>query len=151
MVPDTSVIVAAFFDEPETRSAQRLVDAIETDRVKAFAPHALIVEFLKTANEKRSRRLGAARLDPELVERQIERFFEMRITYVRETDLQAEAWRLMQARGVPPPDSWMLACAMRFPGSELWVSHDHADGFVEAARLRHPNVFTLASHPSRLP
>ena len=150
MVPDTSVVVAGLFEEPLTRPAKRLLDAIAYDRVRAFAPFSLVTELVKTASEKVSRRSGASRLDPEAVERQIEQFLELPIVYVRETDLAMEAWRLIAEERVSPPDAWMLACAMRV-GGELWASHDHADGFVAASRALHPAVFTLADDPARLP
>ena len=149
-MPDTSVVVAGLFEEPLTRPAKRRLDAIAGDRVRALAPFSLVAELVKTASEKVSRRSGASRLDPKEVERQIERFFDLPITYVLETDLATEAWRLIVDERVSPPDSWMLACAMPV-GGELWVSHDHADGFVAAARALHPDVFTLAEDPARLP
>lgn len=49
-----------------------------------------------------------------------------------------------------PPDAWTLATAIALD-AELWLTHDHADGFVTAARELHPPVFTLASDASNLP
>lgn len=153
VVPDTSVVVAAFYAETYTRQATRLIDAIDRQGVVAFAPHALIQEFLGTSAAKLSRRQGAQRLDPEIVDEQVERFFETArgFNFIRETDLQAEAWRLMREAAISPPDSWMLACAIAVPDSELWISHDHEDGFVQTAKRHHPLVFTLASDAAMLP
>ena len=57
----------------------------------------------------------------------------------------------MNEVGISPPDSWMLACAISVPEAELWISHDHKDGFVEVARRNHRNVFTLTSNSASLP
>ena len=94
----------------------------------------------------RTGREGRRRQDHALVDLQVDLFLDLPIVYVRETDLATEAWRLVVEERVSPPDSWMLACAMRV-GGELWVSHDHADGFVSASRALHPDVFTLADDP----
>jgi predicted nucleic acid-binding protein len=153
VVPDTSVIVAALFPEMYSRAASKLVSAIERQAVAAIAPHALIHEFLSVSSSMTSRRSGRKSIDGEVVEAQVEQFFELTrvIDFVRETQIQRQAWRLMQDEGISPPDSWMLACAISGPDAELWVSHEHRDGFVETARRCHRRVFTLASDASELP
>ena len=127
--------------------------AIERQGVTAFAPHLLVIEFLKVSADKRSRRSGADVIEVDEVEDQIERFLQLTrdINFIRETEIQAEAWRLMKEEAISPPDSWMLACAISVPEAEPWVSHEHRDGFVSAARRNHANVFTLVGDSGRIP
>ncbi len=73
------------------------------------------------------------------------------ITFIRELEIQQDAWRLIRDASISLPDSWMLACAASIPNAELWVSHDHSDGFVKSARIHHQRVFTLADNPNLLP
>ena len=150
IVPDTSVVVAAHFSEKHTKAAKKLVDAIEKQRVNAFAPHQMLCEFVKTAAEKCSRRQGNERITREDAEQRVFDFFDLRVQYVRETDFHAAAWDLMQEIEIAPPNAWMLACAI-YMDAELWVSHDHADGFVRTAKKHHDRVFTLAGDPRKLP
>ena len=50
----------------------------------------------------------------------VERFFSMtEITYVRESQIQEDAWRFMRDAAISPPDSWMLACAVSIPGHQI--------------------------------
>ena len=146
---DTSVIVAAYFREPESRRASTLVTAVETRKVTAYAPPALAFEFLKVAALKMSGHGGRARHSREDVESQVERFFALPLVPIGETFTREIAWGYIRDRAVFPPDSWMLATAV-YRDAELWLTHDHADGFVTAARTLHPRVFTLTGDAARL-
>ena len=150
IIADTSVVVASLFEEVQTRRAQRLIDAIQRQKLTAFAPHTLIVEFIKAASMKTSRRDPVG--ESAIVDEQVHAFFDLcrGITLVRETEIQSEAWRLIRDESISPPDSWMLACAIH-ADAELWLTHDHSDGFVTAARSLHHSVFTLAQDAKHLP
>lgn len=71
----------------------------------AFAPHALICEFVKTACEMRMGHGRRRRHEADFVDEQVERFFALEITYVRESQLQEHAYRLACEDKVPPPDA----------------------------------------------
>ncbi len=150
IVPDTSVLVAASFREPTSRAAERLVSAIETYRVKAFAWPGLGYEFLKIVALLRSGRDGRPVRDPEEIEAAVERFFDLELVLVSERAVAPDVWTLVRDRAISPPDAWTLATAIALD-AELWLTHDHADGFVPAARAVHPEVFTLEADGARLP
>jgi len=142
LVPDTSVLVAAHFPEQSSRQAERLVRAIYSQQVTAFAPCSASNEFLKTALEKCASRSSAQRVALQIATDQVQRFFQLGLTMISTYHLQEQAWVLMSEHQISPPDSWFLACAM-MTNAELWLTHDHRDGFVEAARRVHNSDHTL--------
>ena len=150
VVPDSSVVVAALFQEDLSRPARRLFDSIERQEVAAWAPNHLICEFLSAAFQKQHSRGHLPHMPRYDVQERIALFFESAIRYIAETHLRELAWELMLDAGVSPPDSWMLACAIHMD-AEIWISHDHADGFVKAAKGRYEKVFTLQEHQHLLP
>lgn len=151
IVPDASVMVPAFFPEELhirgrtfrlTQPALRLAAAITSREVAAFAPGLLLHEFLRRAYRKSSPRSGAASVPLEDVQTQVATFLRLPVTYVPMTQLADLAWDLVVNSGVPPPDAWYVACAMQYQ-AELWISHEHRDGLVAAARSVHSEVFLL--------
>ena len=151
IVPDASVMLPAFFSEQIehkgagfdlTRSAKPIADAIRLRDVKAFAPDVLLPEFMGSAYRKCSPRRGRSEIALELADRQVSDFLLLPIVYVSSRDLAEDAWELARECGVPPPDSWYLACAMYYD-AELWVSHSHEDRFPEQALKAWPRVYLL--------
>ena len=151
IVPDASVILPGLFQETIqhrgnpfnlTQRAKPLVDAVRRRAVLARAPDVLIHEFTKWAHEKTSARKGAAGLDTSTVERQLFDFLSLEITYEPASRIARIAWGLMRNHQISPPDSWYLACAIR-ADAELWISHEHKDGFARNARKIHRKVHLL--------
>ena len=94
---------------------------------------------------RKARPQGSARelSDDELTERYYS-FLSLRITPIPASELAAAAFDLSVRGGIATADSWYVACAM-FAGADLWVSHEHADGLIDAARRYHKRVFTLVT------
>ena len=155
IVPDTSVMLPAFFREEMTygdtafdltRRAEPLADAIRTGGVKAVAPDLLQYEFLKRAFAKMSPRGKSPTLDADIVENQVLGFMRLDLVYQPMLKLAPIAWDLMRNGRIPPPDSWFLACAIHWE-AELWISHEHQDGFARKAREIHRDVHILTDKP----
>lgn len=151
IVPDASVILPAFFPETMefqgsdfdlTRRAQPLVDAIRMRHVEASAPDMLIYEFTSKALEKAATRGKTPQIDRAIVEQRIEEFLGLPIVYQPARDIAQSVLGVIRNRNIAPPDGWYLACAMYYD-AELWISHDHADGFARHAREIHRNVHLL--------
>jgi len=153
IVPDASVLLPAYFRESLllaghplelTPAATRLVAAVETRAVTAFAPDLLIYEFARAARSKVASREGGPTLDPEEIGYQVDRFLWLlpTIVWVAAEALASDAWQLMTQANIAPPDSWYLACARQYD-AELWISHEHHDRFAEHARACHPKVYLL--------
>ena len=155
IVPDASVILPAFFPEEVTMGGQtvdlsRLVEPLISDiachEVIALAPHLLLHEFLKRAQEKCRGRSEGGLLPLADLRGPVAYFLALPIRRVDMHDLAEEAWRLMADGPFSASDSWYLACA-KCHDAELWLSHEHRDGLVKYARREHPLVFTLAETP----
>ena len=156
IVPDASVILPAFFNEriahkgasfDLTRVAKPIADAIRLQNVEAFAPEVLLPEFMAAAYRKCSLRNGRREIEPELVERQLFDFLHsLPIVFVPSKQLAENAWRLTRDQGVPPPDSWYVACAISHD-AELWISHTHKDRFPEQALKAWRRVYLLTDSP----
>lgn len=152
LVPDTSVMVPAFFPERLVVSgndfdlsarARPVANAIRTRDVEAFAPDMLLAEFLSTAAAKAFARSGGDAVDAQDVTDQVLGFFSLRIITVPAEQISAIALDLIMSDRVSPPDSWFLATAIH-TGAELWYSHRHRDGIVEQAeKLHRDQVFVL--------
>lgn len=151
IVPDVSVILPAFFPETMefqgsdfnlTHRAQPLVDAVRMRNVKASAPDMLIYEFTGKALEKAAKRGKTSQIDRATVEQRIDEFLGIPIVYQPARDIAHNVLDLIRNQNIAPPDGWYLACAMYYD-AELWISHDHADGFARHAREIHRNVHLL--------
>jgi predicted nucleic acid-binding protein len=150
IVADASVMLPAFFPEvlpyrgnqfDLTRRAKPIAEQIRSRLVEAFAPEHLRHEFIKRALGKASPRDGAAIAFDQAVE-QVREFLKLPIVYVPGSKLVEVVFTCVEASGVSVADGWYLACAMETK-SELWISHEHADGLVEAAREHHDKVYLL--------
>jgi predicted nucleic acid-binding protein len=145
------VVLPAFF--PETldgvdlsKRADRLVSAIASSEVIAFAPDQLLHEFTKRSRDWLSTRQGSRAADPEFVETQVSLFFEVllpKIQWVAAPAIALQSWELMSRHNLAPPDSLYLACAQLYT-AELWISHDQADGFARHARAVYREVYLLS-------
>jgi predicted nucleic acid-binding protein len=151
IVPDNSVMMPAFFREEVdhggnpfdlTRRAKPIADAIRMNEVAAFAPDLLFHEFMKGTHDKVSSRGGRPEVDLETASKLVDSFQSLRITYVPASELAERAWDLMANHAISPHDSWYLACAIH-TDAELWVSHEHRDGFPSNARKVHEQVHLL--------
>ena len=151
LVPDTSVLLPAYFPEPFLvdgkefplhHRAKRILNAIVLGEVFAFAPEILRFEFVQRASKFITGYGGSTRLAVEDVEEQIYEFFSLRLRWVAGSELDYDAWNLVRQHNLAPPDAYHLACARAYKG-ELWISHEHKDGFAEHARAVHNKVFTL--------
>ena len=149
IVPDASVVVPAFFPEVMqigrnsfdlSKRARPLADAILKRAVTAIAPEHLIYEFTQAAHRKRGEGI-----EPEQLTRQLDDFlylWDQGVVTEPMSTLASSAWRLSVEHGIPPPDSWYLACALKHE-AELWVSHRSRDGFADSAKKLHGKVFVL--------
>lgn len=129
IVPDNSVIIPAFFKESaRTQYSQKLVAAVQSGRVKAFAPEILLHEFIKVAFAK-----DQTLADPEITDR-IEDFFTLNrdITYVPGAFLVSLVLQL-RSHHIYLPDSWYVACAIHYK-AELWISHNQKDDLLGHAK-----------------
>lgn len=152
IVPDSSVMVPAFFPERLTvggnafdlsARARPIATAIRTRDIEAFAPDMLLAEFLNTAAAKAFDRTGSSAMDAQDVRDQILRFIALPIFSVPAGRISTVALDLIMSERVSPPDSWFLAAAI-YTGAELWYSHRHQDGIVEQAeKLHRDQVFVL--------
>ncbi len=151
IVVDTSVVVPAYFPEsitvgnrdiPLYSRAQRILNAIRINEALAFAPEILRFEFITTVNRKMSGYAGERQFDKAVAEEHVFDFWELPIIWVPGKSLDYVAWDLIQKHKIAPPDSYHLACAI-VHDAELWISHEHKDGFAEHARAVHDKVYTL--------
>lgn len=143
IVPDASVLIKAYFREEFTDRAKSVRAAIDTKSCVAFAPEMLQAEFFTNAFEKASGRGRPERVPHDELLLKVVDFFALPIIYVPGVELRDIALECVESHGVPPPDSWYVACA-RYYDAELWISHDHADGLATSARQFHDKVFLLS-------
>jgi predicted nucleic acid-binding protein len=157
IVPDASVILPAYLPEEVeihgrtvdlSRLAKPLVSDITDHTIVALAPHLLLHEFLKRAQEKNRGRSEKALLPLEELVTAVDLFLALPVRRVDMHELAQDAWRLMTHGSFSAADSWYLACAIHH-NAELWLSHEHQDGFVKHAREEHQLVFTLSETPYR--
>ena len=154
IVPDTPALVPAYFAErfvvdgkpfPLRQRSERLLNAILVGEVITFAPQILRFEFLSTASQYKTGYRGKVSIGEHEFREIMEDFlFDLPITYVPGRELDFVALDLINNQFLSPPDAYHLACAMS-RNAELWVSHEHSDGFVENARRVHNKVYTLVS------
>jgi len=156
-VPDNSVLVAAFYREELERDgkrvnltarAQPLLTAILEGHVRAFAPYALLGEFLKVSRDKSSTRQGPSVITLEDADAGVRDFLTLPIIFVPETELAERAWELTRHHGLSPTDAWFLACAEQ-QQADLWLSHWQKDGFAQAAQAVYERVFLLTDDAFR--
>ena len=158
IIPDNSVLIAAFYPEVIQRDGKRislterarpLRTAMGESRVEAFAPYSLILEFMKVSRDKYSTRQGAGQITVEAADEALAEFLTLPIEYVSEFALAERAWELVRQHNLPPTDAWFLACAME-KQADLWLSHRQKDGFAQAARLVYDRVFLLTDDTFRV-
>jgi len=142
-----------FFEEERfSARAKGMLAQIERRAVVTFAPDMLIYEFMNRASEKATGRDG--KRDREEAAGAYFALLELPISYDNYGMLTGDkwdAWELMTTHHLSAFDSWYLACAIK-RDAELWISHEHSDGFVEkAARLHRGKVFTLERSPFSQP
>jgi hypothetical protein len=131
---------------PRTNRAKKCLDAIVYRKVACVAPEILMAEFVKVAFDCRSGRRPLGR-QPDDIEDQLELFLRLPIVYIPSAELVRSAWDHICHHQISPPDSWYLAAAAdKTRPSELWISHEHSDGFTAQARSVYPYVFTLEKH-----
>jgi len=144
IVPDNSVMVEALIGKTGgniSMRAQQFLAALFNRTIVCFAPDTLIVEFVKVAFEFRSGRRSHS-LDTSEIDSQLESFLRMDIVYIPSSELVVTALHHCRSHDISTPDSWYLAAA-EATDAELWISHDHADGFTANARKVHSKVYTL--------
>lgn len=149
IVPDTSVMIAAYFHEEFgdsginlTRRAIPLVNALRLKKVKAFAPELLWSEFVSVAHRKAYGQSRSAEVTPELALGHIRSFLDLSITPVRNARLVEEAWGYSTKYQISAPDSFPLACAIRHD-AELWIAAPSKDNFEKNARSAGADVHLL--------
>lgn len=146
IVPDTSVLIGAMFPYDKQFPFERafqLINAVMNHNVVCFAPDLLLVEFLKAAFDKRGKR-RSSNIGQGEVEEQLASFLKMPIVYISSENLVTQAIEHCRRNSISPTDAWFLAAAETYQ-AELWISHDHSDGFARNAREAYgqDNVFTL--------
>jgi predicted nucleic acid-binding protein len=146
VVPDTSILIDALFETSagiRAKRARQFLAAVLNGSVVCKAPGVLWAELVTVAFDFRSgvRRHGTT---PEIIDNQLELFLAMKIVYIPSHSLARRAIELCQFSALSPTDSWYLAAA-EVSDAELWISHEHADGFTARARAVYgdENVFTL--------
>ena len=127
---------------PLHQRAKRVLNAIILGEVFVFAPEILRFEFVQRANKFITGHAGSKRLAVEQVEEHLYEFFSLPIRWVAGSEFDYDAWNLVRRHNLAPSDAYHLACARAYNG-ELWISHEHKDGFAEYARAVHDKVFTL--------
>lgn len=150
LVLDTSVLVAAFFSDPQSRRATRLVNAVDRGIAEGFLAPGTAYEFFNVVAQMRSGRAGRVRVATEVISAQLDAFADLRLRTVSERPLWPEVLLMIEDHQISPPDAWPLVAAIHLD-AELWLTHDHADGFVAAARRLHPAVYTLAGDGAEIP
>ncbi len=152
IVPDTSILLAGYFRErlsyqgqdfDATRRAKPVVDAIRGKIVRAFAPEALRYEFLKRAYQKSTPRDGQNAIPIEIVNRHVEDFLRLPITYLEGHPLVEDVWRLAREHDIPPTDGWFVACAQSTRATLWLLSQRQKDRLVSSAQRVHPEVSVL--------
>lgn len=149
-VLDTSVVVPFLFPDEDLkhipglrRRAQIVLAAVYSRRIVTSAPDLLAIEVMSVGRRLISGR-GGSGMQPGDVLTQLDLFFDLRIAFVPTVQLREEAWRLVLEHRLSLADAMHLACA-RYYDAELWISHDHADGFVGQARAARCDVHVLAN------
>ena len=127
---------------PLHQRAKRILNAILLGEAFAFAPEILRFEFVGRANKFITGYGGSTRLALEDVEAQVYDFFSLPIRWIAGSELDYDTWNLVRQHNLAPPDAYHLACARAY-NAELWISHEHKDGFAQHARAVHSKVFTL--------
>lgn len=153
IIPDASVLVAALLPQaPQPgvpaiaiKRAADLVAAIRDHRVRAFAPAFVMHEVLGVAYRESMPRGEVGAVEPEAADAAVEEFLTLSVTYLPETQLVADAWRLVRARlGVSLHDAWYIACGIHLRRSvELWYTHHQADHVASAGQRAGLDVRTL--------
>jgi predicted nucleic acid-binding protein len=144
IVPDNSVMVEALIGKSGgnvSARSQQFLAALFKRTIVCFAPDTLMVEFVKVAFEFRSGRRSHS-LDANEIDSQLESFLRMDIVYLPSSELVVTALHHCRSHDISALDSWYLAAA-EVCDAELWISHDHADGFTANARGIYPKVYTL--------
>lgn len=152
VVLDTSVFGLFYFPEGNrqaARRAERAIIAVRHHAVVAFAPDALLAEFLKMTTRVLSdaRRLGMDVDNAQIAaEAQWADFLQLPIIFTHALDLSSIAGDAALHHSVPAPDSWFLACSV-WHEAELWFSHPHADRAGEWATRYGAEVRYLSETP----
>lgn len=146
IVPDTSVIVEALLTSGggvRQARANQLLSAVLNNSVITFAPDTLLVEFTKVAFNYHHGARREVSMAVEEIDAQLDSFLTMPFVYVPSEDLAISAIHHTRAHHLSPTDFWFLAAAEQH-AAELWISHEHTDGFTEIARRVYEKVYTLA-------
>lgn len=145
VVPDTSSLAAAFYNEAGSGNAIPLLQAIRAQAVTAVAPSLMLPEFLNVCRKKQKGNppLGFAPVPAALVEAIISDLLALPLVLEEIGPLTVNAWRLHQDHGIQTADAFFLEVA-RLWQAELWTVDDQLFG---SASQVYDRVFNLRSTP----
>ncbi len=145
IVPDTSALAAAFYNEPGSINAASLLEAIRSQTADAVAPSILLPEFLNVSRKKQQGNTAQGFLPvPTLVvEAVVADFLALPIVLEEVEGLAAGAWRLHQDYGIQTADAFFVELARKWQ-AELWTADIH---LARTALLVYPLVFNLRAQP----
>ncbi len=145
IVPDTSALAAAFYNELSSANAAPLLTAIRSHSVGAVAPSLLLPEFLNVSRKKQQGNAvqGFLPVPALVVEAIVADFLALPIILEEDEALAAGAWRLHQDHGIQTADAFFVELARRWQ-AELWTADDH---LARTAQIVYPSVFNLRVQP----
>ncbi len=145
IVPDTSSLAAAFYNEAASSHALPLLQAIRAQTVEAIAPSLMLPEFLNVCRKKQKGNpvLGFAPVPVPLVEAIVSDVLALPLVLEEMRPLAINAWRLHQDHGIQTADAFFLEVARQWQ-AELWTADDQ---FFGRAIQVYGNVFNLRLTP----
>lgn len=145
IVPDTSSLAAALYQEPASAHAAPLLQAIRLQTVEAIAPSLALPEFFNVSRKKRNgnQTHGIAPVSASLVEAIVSDFLNLRIVWEDIDALAESGWRLHRDHQIETADAFFLEAARQWQ-AELWTADEQ---FYQRATLVYPKVFNLRVTP----
>lgn len=143
VVPDTSALAAALYNEAYTLQAEPLLEAIRKGSVDSVAPSSGLTEFLNVSRKK----LIPSGMYPALsvanVEAVVADFLILPIVWWEINVIAPSAWRLHRDHGLETGDAFFVEVARQWD-AELWTIDDQ---FFQKASAVYPKVFDLRIMP----
>jgi predicted nucleic acid-binding protein len=139
VVPDTSAIAAALYNESYTLQAEPLLEAIRKGSVDAVAPSSGLTEFLNVSRKKLISSGSHSASFVADVEAIVADFLTLPILWWEISAIAPSAWRLHRSQGVETGDAFFLEVARQWD-AEIWTLDEQ---FYRTAHLAHPKTFDL--------
>lgn len=145
VVPDTSALAAAFYNETVSAHAIPLLQTIRSQTVEAIAPSLLLPEFLNVCRRKKQGNpsQGFAPVPTPLVEAIVNDMLALPLVLEETRPLTVGAWRLHQNHGIQTADAFFVEVARQWQ-AELWTADEQL--FRSASQV-YGSVFNLRTIP----